>query len=534
MRDAEPVPLEDLYDMTNGEEPPPLAADSFGEEGSQWPALVFQSNQDHLRDRAAKREDQRAGVMLSREKEARRRRRNYDAKMERINLFKQRKEQLREKVKMTNLRHQKEREAVRVRVDELRRHDKMFELGALPSLHALRSSVSAQSRGHGSRRGGARGVRPLRRNTAGHGPADAGLEGSSFYDFGMSDDDAPIYSHVAGSKAFRSAVSLSSSTKTDAETSESLSFTEVVAPPPDPSSVEAFSRILAASGVVGSRAEPPGVGKFSMSVPRAHTAFPLRSSSLLSRQSFSMVSPALLRRSPSGGLGGPGGSQSSPAFSVGSALSESLGSIAFPSLALGGSSVLSGASSILSEASDPQLRSRMQPRPRRIKQRPWTQADSRLQSVLHPAKSGFLSGSEVRKEAAQRTRFATLGHLAPRKNTFPMPSTFWEKTFAQHSGQFASQSSIHLSAAHRAEGMYHIAELRKRQMANMKRLLKVERDAEVERQARAMAERNSQRRARLHKDAVVARQRSRDRVLRIAREHELALASRMAALGLIR
>ena len=105
---------------------------------------------------------------------------------------------------------------------------------------------------------------------------------------------------------------------------------------------------------------------------------------------------------------------------------------------------------------------------------------------------------------------------------------------AQHSKQHPSQSSIHISAQLRAEGIRHIEDLRSRQMQDMQRLLLAEKEQEVERQARAFTEKDPDRKVHLRNLAMKQREKSREKILRIAREHELALASRMGALGILR
>ena len=71
-------------------------------------------------------------------------------------------------------------------------------------------------------------------------------------------------------------------------------------------------------------------------------------------------------------------------------------------------------------------------------------------------------------------------------------------------------------------------------MQDMERLLSEEREKEIDRQARDLAEQDPVRKRRLFMLAMTDRQKSRERILRVAREHELALASRMASLGMIR
>ena len=84
------------------------------------------------------------------------------------------------------------------------------------------------------------------------------------------------------------------------------------------------------------------------------------------------------------------------------------------------------------------------------------------------------------------------------------------------------------------DGFEQLEGLRQRQLADMDRLLKEERAVEVERQAMEASDTSTKRRRRLRLKFMKDREKSRHRILRIAKEHELALASRMAAMGLIR
>ena len=135
---------------------------------------------------------------------------------------------------------------------------------------------------------------------------------------------------------------------------------------------------------------------------------------------------------------------------------------------------------------------------------------------------------------ARRARHVSMGQLAPRDLMFPKPTTFWQKEWALHSQQYQAQSSVHLNGKLLGSGLKHISDLRQRQMLDMERLIKIERDQEVARQARAIAEKDPVRLRRLHELSLKARERSRSKILRVAREHELSLASRMASLGIIR
>ena len=128
---------------------------------------------------------------------------------------------------------------------------------------------------------------------------------------------------------------------------------------------------------------------------------------------------------------------------------------------------------------------------------------------------------------ARRARHTSLGALAPRPYLrHPKPRTFWQKEWARHSGQFPAQSSIHLSEENRRRGVQHIEGVRARQMQDMERLLSEEREKEIDRQARDLAEQDPVRKRRLFMLAMTDRQKSRERILRVAREHELALARR--------
>ena len=82
--------------------------------------------------------------------------------------------------------------------------------------------------------------------------------------------------------------------------------------------------------------------------------------------------------------------------------------------------------------------------------------------------------------------------------------------------------------------MEQLEAVRKRQLESMDRLLKEERALEVERQAMEASDTSKIRRRRLQLKFVKDREKARHRILRIAKEHELALASRMASMGLIR
>jgi len=66
-------------------------------------------------------------------------------------------------------------------------------------------------------------------------------------------------------------------------------------------------------------------------------------------------------------------------------------------------------------------------------------------------------------------------------------------------------------------------------------LIEGEKNREIARQAKELAAANDPiRRKRLYTLSTADRERSRNKILRVAREHELALASRMASLGILR
>ena len=164
-----------------------------------------------------------------------------------------------------------------------------------------------------------------------------------------------------------------------------------------------------------------------------------------------------------------------------------------------------------------------------------SQGNLRAQTAGPVARStGFLKGPDARRMMARRAKHVSLGQLAPRDLMFPKPTTFWQKEWAANSEQYQAQSSVHVNGNLLRSGLQHISELRNRQMQDMERLIKIERDEEVERQAKAVAEKDPARLRRLHELSLKARERSRNKILRVAREHELSLASRMASLGVIR
>ena len=115
----------------------------------------------------------------------------------------------------------------------------------------------------------------------------------------------------------------------------------------------------------------------------------------------------------------------------------------------------------------------------------------------------------------------------------PNPSNFFESEFATHSMQhlFAGSSDPEKKIG---DDLKHLDEMRKRQMESLGILLEKERATEVERQAAEASAPTLKEKHRLQKKFHANREKARHRILRIAREHELALASRMAAIGLIR
>ena len=103
--------------------------------------------------------------------------------------------------------------------------------------------------------------------------------------------------------------------------------------------------------------------------------------------------------------------------------------------------------------------------------------------------TGFLRGPDARRKMASRARHVSMGQLAPRDLMFPKPTTFWQKEWALHSQQYQAQSSVHLNGKLLGSGLKHISDLRQRQMLDMERLSKIERDRSA-RQPGAIAEKD--------------------------------------------
>ena len=148
----------------------------------------------------------------------------------------------------------------------------------------------------------------------------------------------------------------------------------------------------------------------------------------------------------------------------------------------------------------------------------------------------YLSGPDARRAQSSMASHTSWGMLAqPRLLPPRKPRNFWQSEFAQGSHQLMSDSSLHdTSMATLKGGLEHINALRQRQMTDMKRLLEVERKEEIERQAACLAQADRRLRLNMQKKAFEQRERSRAKILRVARDHELALASRMASMGLLR
>ena len=147
--------------------------------------------------------------------------------------------------------------------------------------------------------------------------------------------------------------------------------------------------------------------------------------------------------------------------------------------------------------------------------------------------SGFLPGPKARRKLGRQARHVNAGNLANRHLKQPRPKSFFQKEFAKHSMQSVSFSALS-NSNQISDGIEQLEAVRQRQLASMDRLLKEEREVEVQRQAMEASDTSKSRRRRLQLKFVKDREKSRHRILRIAKEHELALASRMAAMGLIR
>ena len=147
--------------------------------------------------------------------------------------------------------------------------------------------------------------------------------------------------------------------------------------------------------------------------------------------------------------------------------------------------------------------------------------------------SGFLPGPKARRKLGRQARHVNAGNLANRHLKQPRPKSFFQKEFAKHSMQSVSFSALS-NSNQISDGIEQLEAVRQRQLASMDRLLKEERELEVQRQAMEASDTSKSRRRRLQLKFVKDREKSRHRILRIAKEHELALASRMAAMGLIR
>ena len=157
-----------------------------------------------------------------------------------------------------------------------------------------------------------------------------------------------------------------------------------------------------------------------------------------------------------------------------------------------------------------------------------------LSDFATSSSSGFLPGPKARRKLGRSARHANTANLAHRDIEQPQPKTFFQKEFAKHSNQSFTLSNNKNNSNQLLDGFEQLEGLRQRQLADMDRLLKEERAVEVERQAMEASDTSTKRRRRLRLKFMKDREKSRHRILRIAKEHELALANRMAAMGLIR
>ena len=615
-----PPPME----IVQGDVPPLSARETFmdttGKE-IRWPTFTMQTAQDDLKVRASMRESTRDQVTEERAKKAKRLQQRYDQKMQKVELFKKYREDLRNKVRDLNVKHAHQRSNLREQIARVRAQGSV--VSSVPSvvdggasadegmdtLSVLREQMSsalgfqfskssigrrsankrAQTTGHKGKR-----ARPhsnqkphsmqqhrTSKNTKYHVP-----DGSSFYEFtsapekvfdsgvqtsssgvvgsnkGTTNDTRSGNGPLMGSKLGGSnttsntasntvsntasttvsgnddkgrqsgaftyyggggsslaasvfPLSMASTTRTDAETGETIELNLTASVPVIP---QAFNGLFSKSmGDIESRNRHRST---------AMTTMAAASSSLGQRQSWTSVP-----RRRMGVQDQPSQQQHNNTYFE-------------PS---GGSSLLP------SPYSQPQTLHGTGKKNRR--RRPQNSAHS--SSTTHsnsvpnvraqtadPLRShgsrfnpsdGFLPGPKARRMMASRAKHVSLGSLAPRDMVFPQPTTFWEKEWALHSNQHAVESSVHVSNPIRAAGLKHIGDMRARQMKDIERLIEGEKNREIARQAKELAAANDPiRRKRLYTLSTADRERSRNKILRVAREHELALASRMASLGILR
>jgi hypothetical protein len=150
----------------------------------------------------------------------------------------------------------------------------------------------------------------------------------------------------------------------------------------------------------------------------------------------------------------------------------------------------------------------------------------------------FEVGEWARMKRGKQAEHVNRGHLSQRDLPQPIPMSFFDQEFAKYSNQSIHSEDLPMgkfsTSIKFVESLVHLDEMRNRQMKSMKILLKYERELEVDRQAMEASGTSRAQKRRLQGKYMKDREKSRHRILRVAREHELALASRMASMGLIR
>ena len=587
-------------DIEDGDVPPLSARLTYEDSHGRtvpWPTFSMQTAQDDLRVRASQREATRDLVTAERAKKAKRLQKRYNAKIERVELYAKHREELRRKVRDLNVKHSQQRSELREHIAKVRAQGSLVSgeserkcmtgigedalsmlrqsissatglrlSSSTPSISKLSQTPRASTTSTTSRASRASRVSrvsrvprtsrssrgPRARSSRGpqkrHGDPEGKQrghvpDGSSFYEFdrsvgvpqtrsshsstndtndtngtngtngtnrstNISLDLDPLDAFQRGgggggsslaTSAFPSTFPASSGTKTtsaiDAETGETIELNLTSSMPVLPQGFHGmFSK---STGIVDGIMHDSGKWKH----PVQH--------GIRQRQSWTSVPGT---RTINVVVGNPNDNTSN------SSISGRHG--------VGGSSLLAG------EPGD----SLMAPLSTQQEHHAKNHLRARTADPTTFNRSGFLRGKDARKMLAHRAKHVSLGQLAPRDMIFPQPTTFWEKEWAAHSGQHATQSSVHISDPLRKAGMKHVSDMRQRQMQDMQRLLEIEREKEIERQAKglAMADSDPKRKKRLHALSTEDRQKSRARILRVAREHELALASRMASLGILR
>ena len=569
----------------DGDIPPLSARESFIDASNTtipWPSFNMQTAQDDLRVRAEQRESTRDAVGAERAKKAKRLQKRYDAKIERVELYAKHREQLRRKVRDLNVKHSQQRSDLRNHISRVRQQGSLTSGVPLSgqeednlitasssngedALSMLRQSVSSamglrlssnssssssslsktstksiKSRARTTGQAGRR-QRPSNNNprpnktsnmirgrrshsaiSGSNSKKQHVPDGSSVYEFeSVAEESSGSRSRIQSTTSSKEGLhffqkggggssiaisqypsSFAMSTKTsaiDAETGEVIELNLTSSMPAVP---QYFNGLFSKSEMTTTTGNVSGLGT-TTGDPQQQQRRPERKSwtSVPGTRSTQSNPNMMFQMNPESNF-----------LDSGSSLLQTQSMI--PSMVPSNNSNLSQRSTNAIYNNTSVLRAMT------------------AQPVSN--RSGFLSGKDARKMMANRAKHVNLGHLAPRDMVFPQPTTFWEKEWAQHSGQHATSSSVHISDPLRNAGMKHVSDMRQRQMQDMSRLLNLEKMKEIDRQAKGLAEKDIKRKKRLHRLSTEDRQRSRAKILRIAREHELALASRMASLGILR